>query len=90
MNVFVGLVSNAEVTPVDVTEENGAFEWEQDVGLKTKGHGALSYSFTILITYTFPSVGGRRDDATELRRLISGLSSNALFMTFTNDPCTPS
>lgn len=88
VTLTVGLVSNAEVTPI--TLENGASgeaTWNQDVPLKTKGHGGLSYSFSLLITYNFPSVGSKQVDAAELRRILRTLSGTARYMTFVSGPC---
>jgi hypothetical protein len=92
VTVFVSLVSNAEGTPIEVKGPTDGlkFTWDQKVPLKTKGHGALSYGFSLLITYSFPSVGSEQDDVAELRRIISDLSCTGKYYTFTNEPCSTS
>jgi hypothetical protein len=92
VTVLVGLVSNAEATPIQVEESTDglSFTWTQDVPLKTKGHGALAFSFSLLITYSFPSVGSQQDDVAELRRIISNLQLTGRYWDFTNDPCSNS
>lgn len=90
VTVSVGLVSAAESTVIDVEgpTDQGEFTWSKYVVLRTKGHGALAYSFSVLITYSFPSVGDSHEDGAELRRIISELSCTGRYYRFTNDPCS--
>ena len=90
VEVTVTLVSNQEFTPIEVDPSTVGTNWSWDdyIRLKTKGHGALAYSFSLLITYNFPSVGSEQDDIAELRRLVSELTCVGKYYTFTNEPCS--
>lgn len=88
VTLTVGLIQNGEVTSIDLESPISGFKrWEQAVPLQTKGHAGLSYSFSILITYNFPSVGSQDDDVAELRRLMQSLECTATYTTFTREPC---
>ncbi len=89
VTLTVSLIQNGEVTPIALeSPELGFMRWEQAVPLQTKGHAGLSYSFSILINYSFPSVGSKKDDVAELRRLMHSVDCTATYMTFRREPCT--
>ena len=88
VTLTVSLIQNGEVTSIDLESPASGFtRWEQAVPLQTKGHAGLSYSFSILINYSFPSVGSTEDDVAELRRLMHSLDCTATYTTFTREPC---
>ena len=90
VTISVGLVSDAESTPIDIEgpTNGGQYTWTQYVVLRTKGHGALAYGFNLLVNYSFPSVGDTKDDMAELRRIISSVSCRGRYYTFSKDPCS--